>query len=239
MPSPTFSVVERAARLSERYGDLDGAALLRVMITREFPGAIALVSSFGAEAAVLLHLVAEIDRSVPVLFIDTGKLFDETLRYRAELVARLGLRDVRTLAPQPAALAAADRDGTLWQRDADRCCALRKVEPLARALAGFDAWITGRKRYQGGERAALPTIEAADGRIKINPLSTWSPEQIDAAFAAWDLPRHPLLALGYLSIGCAPCTGPVRDGADRRAGRWPGLAKTECGIHRPLASAAP
>lgn len=217
------------------YGALDGLALLRAMIEGEFPGRIALVSSFGAESAVLLDLVAQIDQATPVIFLDTGKLFPETLAYRDELVARFGLRDVRSVQPDPIELDRADPHGDLWRRDPERCCALRKVVPLERALFGFDAWITGRKRHHGGERRALETIEvdpAAPGRVKINPLARWSADQVGAYSRARNLPNHPLVASGYRSIGCEPCTAPVAAGDATRGGRWVGLAKTECGIHR-------
>jgi phosphoadenosine phosphosulfate reductase len=230
-PLPT---TDEQAALIGRYGHLSGEALLRPMIEREFRGRIALVSSFGAEAAVLLHMVASIDRGVPVLFIDTGKLFGETLRYRDALAARLGLADVRTLRPDPAHVARADGDGMLWHRDADGCCGLRKVAPLGAALHGFAAWISGRKRFHGGLRAGLPAVECLDGRLKLNPLATWTAPEIDAAFAARGLPPHPLAAEGYASVGCMPCTAPAAAGADRRAGRWAGSAKTECGIHLAL-----
>ena len=216
--------------IMRRYAHLDGAALLRPLIEREFPGRIALVSSFGAESAVLLHLVASIDRAVPVLFVDTGKLFGETLRYRDALTSRLGFHDVRSIGPDKVRIAAADPDGMLWQRDPDACCNLRKVEPLAEALEGFDAWISGPKHYQGGARAAIPALESAGSLLKVNPLVNWSKSQIEAAFVAHDLPRHPLEADGFLSIGCMPCTGRVAPGADPRSGRWAGTAKTECGI---------
>jgi phosphoadenosine phosphosulfate reductase len=183
---------------------------------------------------VLLAMVAEVDPGTPVLFLDTGKMFGETLRYRDRLVARLGLSDVRTIAPEPVSLAMSDADGMLWSEDPDACCALRKVAPLGRALAGFDAWVSGRKRYQGGQRAALPIFETgADGRIKINPLAGWSRSRVTAELLRRDLPRHPLEADGYLSIGCYTCTDRVRPGEDLRAGRWRGLAKNECGIHNP------
>jgi phosphoadenosine phosphosulfate reductase len=218
--------------LARRYGALDGVALLRSLIEREFPGRLAVVSSFGAESAVILAQVAEIDRDTPVVFLDTGKLFSETLRYRDRLVALLGLRNVRTIVPDRQRLAASDPQGMLWLNDPDACCALRKVEPLERALADFDGWVSGRKRYHGGERAALPTFEWDDrGRIKINPLAGWPKGRMEAEFAARDLPRHPLEEQGYLSIGCLTCTDRVRPGEDPRAGRWRDLSKSECGIH--------
>jgi phosphoadenosine phosphosulfate reductase len=206
---------------------------LRTAITETYPRRIALVSSFGTEAAVLLHLVASIDRATPVLFVDTLKLFPETLRYRDLLVARLGLRDVRTIRPDAALVTREDPAGDLWRRDPDRCCTLRKVEPLAQALAGFDAWINGRKRFQGGTRATLAAIEQADGRAKLNPMADWSVEDIDGYFAIHHLPRHVLEADGFTSVGCLPCSAPTLPGEDRRAGRWRGQDKTECGIHLP------
>lgn len=228
----------RLEDLVSRYGHLAGEALLRPLIEREFRGRIALVSSFGAEAALLLHMVAKIDPGLPILFLETGKHFAETLSYRDALVARLGLSDVRNLAPDPAALAARDPDGTLWQRAPDACCALRKVEPLAASLAPFGAWISGRKRFHGGTRADLPVLEAEGNRIKANPLAPWSAADIEAEFNARGLPRHPLMEKGYLSIGCAPCTAlPVR-ADDRRSGRWAELAKSECGIHESLNSSS-
>ena len=229
-----MSDIDRATRVQEltrRYGHLDGEALLQPFIEGEFPGRIALVSSFGSEAAVLLHMAAEIDRRLPVIFLDTGKLFGETLRYRDELVRRLNLTDLRIVKPEPADLATGDPDSLLSHRDPDACCALRKVVPLRRALAGFDAWISGRKRYHGALREFMPAIEASGEKIKINPLARWSRERIEAEFAARDLPHHPLEADGFLSIGCMPCTERVAPDSDRRAGRWAGREKTECGIH--------
>lgn len=206
--------------------------LLRSILLERFPGATALVSSFGAESAVLLHMVAAIDPTTPVIFLDTGKLFPETLRYRDRLVARLGFTDLRMAWPDPVRLARVDPVGTLWQHDPDLCCWQRKVEPLEAALIGFQAWISGRKRFHGGARHALDPIEtAADGRVKVNPLARWSEADVTAYFLCHDLPPHPLAALGYRSIGCAPCTRPVHPGEASRAGRWAGRSKTECGIH--------
>jgi phosphoadenosine phosphosulfate reductase len=232
------TLAQRVAELSATYQGLHREALLGPIITREFPGRIALVSSFGAESAVLLQMVAEIDRTLPVLFVDTGKLFGETLRYRDELVALLGLTDVRTVGPSASKVAERDPEGMLWQREADACCFFRKVEPLAQALKGFDAWITGRKRFQGGARATLPAIEGADGFVKINPLIGMNFAEIEAAFEAHHLPRHPLEAEGFLSVGCYTCSARVAPGADRRSGRWQGTDKTECGIHESMLSAA-
>lgn len=222
-----------AEAFARRVAGLNSRAVLQQAIARSFAGRIALVTSFGAESAVLLHLAAQVDPAVPVIFLDTGKLFGETLRYRDALARRLGLTDLRVVEPEPAALAEADPDGVLWSRDPDRCCNVRKVLPLRRALQGFDAWITGRKRYQGGLREALPLVEAQDGRVKINPLAHWSMQDIRDHFQRHDLPRHPLQADGYSSIGCMPCTQRAGDPTDVRAGRWSGRAKTECGIHLP------
>lgn len=222
---------DMVAELLRDYGHLDGIELLRPLIQDRFRGRIALVSSFGAEAAVLLRLVAEIDPGVPVVFVDTGKLFGETLRYRDKLVALLGLTDLRVVKPDEARLVRLDPEGTLWHGNPDMCCAVRKVEPLQRALSGFGAWISGRKRYQSGGRTNIPVIEFADGRAKINPIAPWSRERIEEAFRHYGLPPHPLEEDGFLSIGCMPCTDRVPPGQDVRAGRWAGSGKTECGIH--------
>ena len=224
---------ERAGTLLATYAGLDGGALLRPILTREFAGRIAVVSSFGTESALLLALVAEIDPSVPVLFLDTGKHFGETLRHRDRLVRQLGLQDVRAIKPDPGSLAEHDPQGVLWAADPDGCCRIRKVAPLQWAVSGFAAWITGRKRFQGGQRGELATIEASDDKVKINPLATWSRAAVEAALEARGLPRHPLEADGFLSIGCMPCTERVVPGADTRSGRWAGTGKVECGIHLP------
>lgn len=219
------------SQLQQDYGHLSGEELLKPVIRKAFPGRIALVSSFGAESAVLCHMVAQVDPETPVLFVDTNKLFAETLAYKEQLVERLGLTNTFTVRPTGEAEAMFDPDGALHQRNPDDCCDFRKTGPLERALRGYQAWITGRKRYHGGQRRALPALEMADWRIKINPLADWGPKDIDAYFRAHDLPRHPLVAQGFLSVGCIPCTTPVADGEDPRAGRWRGADKTECGIH--------
>lgn len=227
-----------AASLNAQMQGRQAEDILRIAIRDLFPGQIALVSSFGAESAVLLHLVAQADKATPVLFLDTGKLFDETLQYRDTLIARLGLADVRVLTPDPKLLAAQDDGGTLWFRDAEACCRIRKVEPLARGLKPFAAWINGRKRFQADTRQHIALVEADGSRLKFNPLADWGPAEIEAYFTRHDLPRHPLVGQGYPSIGCAPCTHPVATGEDARAGRWQGSEKTECGIHTAPVPAA-
>lgn len=193
---------------------------------------LALVSSFGAESVVLLHLVAQIAPDLPVLFVDTEMLFPETLAYQERLAKDLALTGIRRIRPDAGALAVTDPDSTLHRRDPDACCALRKTDTLEAALAGYGGWITGRKRFQAGTRQDLDIHETDEaGRIKINPLAFWDRDDIAAYIAAHDLPRHPLVARGYPSIGCAPCTTAVAPGEDDRAGRWRGLDKVECGIH--------
>jgi phosphoadenosine phosphosulfate reductase len=222
-------------RLSERYRGLTGEELLRPLIGYDFPGRIAVVSSFGTESAVLLRMVAAIDPALPILFINTGKLFAETLRYCDELASRLGLTNIRTLSPSKEALGARDPESALWRSDTRACCTLRKVEPLQRALAHYDAWITGRKRYQGGLRSALPVIEESGDRIKVNPLAEMTFEQIEADFETYGLPRHPLEKDDYQSVGCNTCSQRISTSStsDRRAGRLELDEHKECGIHLP------
>jgi phosphoadenosine phosphosulfate reductase len=197
-----------------------------------FPGRIALTSSFGAESAVLLHLVSRVAPHMPVLFLDTGKLFPETIAYRDALIRRLGLTAVRIVGPNPSKIQEADPTGYLWSVDPDQCCEIRKVEPLAQVLTEFSAWITGRKRFQGDSRTDLPVFERDGSQVKINPLATWSELDIENYLTEHDLPRHPLVARGYRSIGCTHCTSPTVPGENARAGRWRHKGKTECGIHR-------
>ena len=233
---PRFTEAD-AYRLNKLFSGTDTRDMLATVLREKMAGDLAIVSSFGAESAVLLHLVAEVDPSTPVLFLDTGKHFPETLAYRDLLAERLGLSGLRIIAPDAGELAKRDENGLRWSYDPDGCCEIRKVQPLARALEGFDASITGRKGFQSATRAGLPRFEIdrsdAQGRLKINPLADWTSEDIAAWFAAHDLPPHPLVAEGYPSIGCSPCTSRVGEGEDPRSGRWKGWDKTECGIHVP------
>ncbi len=228
---PDAATRDKAQFLDASYGGLPAKDVVALAVEELFPARIALVSSFGAESVVLLHILAEIDPHVPVLFLDTGRLFPETLEYRAKLTERLGLRDVRSIGPEEDRLAALDPLRALWMTNTDLCCRIRKVEPLARGLKGFDAWFTGRKRFQSRGRSSLRLFEADGQRIKVNPLADWSAADLTAYARERDLPPHPLVAKGYPSIGCVPCTDRVLPGEDARAGRWRGLDKIECGIH--------
>jgi phosphoadenosine phosphosulfate reductase len=221
------------AALNARFRHHGATAVLRAALREGVAGRIAMVSSFGAESIALLHLVAVAEPATPVLFLDTRLLFPETLAYQRDVARRLGLRDVRVLKTPQTRLHEADPYGALRFSDPDSCCALRKSEPLEAALAGFDGWITGRKRYQSAGRATLDFFELdpASGRIKVNPLAYWRAGDVRAYIEENRLPRHPLVAKGYPSIGCAPCTSRVADGESPRAGRWRGQDKDECGIH--------
>ena len=219
------------ARLNARFEGVGTQAMLEAVLKGKLLGAVAAVSSFGAESAVLLDLVAQVDPATPVLFLETGKMFVETLDYRDMLIEQLGLTGVRNITPDPAAIEAKDATGLRWSYDPDGCCEIRKVLPLARAMKEFDASITGRKAFQASTRSAIPRFELDGDRIKFNPLADWTKADLDAWFDARGLPRHPLEAEGYLSIGCAPCTSVVKAGEDPRAGRWRGWDKVECGIH--------
>jgi len=227
--APDTALAEKVEMLNARYRHHSATAVMQGAL--QDAGQIALVSSFGAESVVLLHMAAVIDPAVPVLFVDTELLFTETLVYQQEVSERLGLRNVQVIRAED--IAEKDPYGALRFSDTDACCHLRKTVPLQNALSGYDGWITGRKRFQSGSRAALDFFEVEDGtgRIKVNPLAHWAPEDVRAYMEENRLPRHPLVAQGYPSIGCAPCTSKVAEGEDPRAGRWRDQNKEECGIH--------
>ncbi|MFS0849897.1 phosphoadenylyl-sulfate reductase [Novosphingobium panipatense] len=234
--SPRFTEAD-AVRLNRLFRGTDTSEMLETLLKERMAGDVAIVSSFGAESAVLLHLLSRVDKGVPVLFLDTGKHFPETLAYRDRLVERLGLTNLVNLTPDATEITKKDENGLRWSWDPDGCCEIRKVKPLATALAGYDASFTGRKAFQAATRSSLPRFEIdtadAQGRLKINPLIDWSAERLAAYIAEHDLPPHPLVAEGYPSIGCMPCTSKVAPGEDPRSGRWKGWDKTECGIHVP------
>jgi phosphoadenosine phosphosulfate reductase len=222
---PPAAELDRALR-NASPADVIAAALRTVGRER-----LAVVSSFGTESAALLKTMADVDPAIPVIFLDTGWLFEETLAYRDSLITTLGLRDVRSIKPLEETLSREDPDRDLWFSDPDACCRIRKVEPLARALAPFGAWVNGRKRFQGGLRADIPVVEQDGAMLKFNPFANVTREQIEAIYALANLPPHPLAASGYLSVGCMPCTSRTSSDEDTRAGRWRGRPKTECGIH--------
>jgi phosphoadenosine phosphosulfate reductase len=223
--------VPRAEALDRALRDASPAEVIAAALNAVGREHLAVVSSFGTESAALLKVMADVDPAIPVVFLDTGWLFEETLAYRDTLIATLGLRDVRSIKPLEATLSREDADRELWFTDPDACCRIRKVEPLARALAPFRAWINGRKRFQGGLRADIPVVEEDGVRLKFNPFANVSRAQIEAIYTLAKLPPHPLAASGYLSVGCMPCTSRTSPDEDARAGRWRGRAKTECGIH--------
>ena len=231
--TPRFTESD-AIRLNNMFRGVETHEMLRVLLGEHMLGDVAVVSSFGAESAALLHLIASVDPAVPVLFLDTGKHFPETLAYRDLLAERLDLQDLRVLHPDPELLAKRDATDLRWSYDPDGCCEIRKVLPLERALLGFDATITGRKAFQSRTRGNLPRFEVEGDRLKFNPLADWTKDDIEAYFETHDLPRHPLVEQGYLSIGCATCNSLVKPGEDPRSGRWRGWDKTECGIHTPI-----
>lgn len=214
----------------ERYAGIEGRDLI-AQVARDYAGRVALLSSFGAESSVLLHMLSEVEPNVPVLFLDTGKLFDETIRYRDQLAREFGLTDLRIITPDEADLARTDPQGDLHGRDTDLCCHIRKTVPLARATEGFDVLISGRKRFHGAARSDLQFVSEQDGKLKVEPLAAFSAFDLSNYMQSHHLPPHPLKLRGYHSIGCAPCTVAGGSADDPRAGRWQGSEKTECGIH--------
>jgi phosphoadenosine phosphosulfate reductase len=224
----------RLDELQRRYAGSTAQSLIEAAVVHEFKGQSCVVSSFGSESVVLLHLLSQVDPTVPILFLNTGKLFGETLRYRDRLQDRLGLTDIRSLRPHPADEARLDPDGVLWSKNPDACCNFRKTLPLQRAIGGFSAELTGRKRFQTKARAGIAPVELNGGRFVFNPLADWSLQDLADHILKHDLPRHPLVADGFLSIGCMPCTDRVKPGDDYRSGRWSGQDKEECGIHENL-----
>lgn len=225
------SIAAAASRLDRTLEGASPAKIVEAALHTVGREQLAVVSSFGTESAALLKVVADVDPAIPVVFLDTGWLFSETLAYRDTLIATLGLRDVRSIQPLADDLARHDPDNELWFSDPDACCRIRKVEPLKRALSPFKAWINGRKRFQGGARAIIPVVEDDGARLKFNPLANVSAEDIAAIYALAKLPTHPLAASGFRSVGCMPCTSRATADEDSRAGRWRGRGKTECGIH--------
>lgn len=230
-PVTEAAVLHSAQALDHTLRDASPAQVIEAALNAVGRERLALVSSFGTESAALLKVMADVDPAIPVIFLDTGWLFEETLAYRDTLIATLGLRDVRSIKPLEEALSRQDPDRELWFSDPDACCRIRKVEPLARALKPFAAWINGRKRFQGGARAEIAVVEEDGEKLKFNPFANVSREEIETIYKLAKLPPHPLVASGYLSVGCMPCSSRAAAGEDARDSRWRGRAKTECGIH--------
>ena len=221
----------RVADMASAMADLPAEDVLAAAF-QTFGQKLALVSSFGADSIVLLHMAAQIDREFPVIFLDTRMLFYETLTYQTQVASSLGLKNVHRIEPDETVLRLSDAQGALHQNAPDDCCHIRKTLPLDMAMSGFEASVTGRKRYQTGARASMAVVDMDhEGRARFNPLASWVASDIQAYMERHDLPAHPLVASGFRSIGCAPCTTSVGEGEDPRAGRWRDQSKTECGIH--------
>ena len=223
-----------ARRLNGAWSDLTAVEMLRNTFTESaFIKNPVVVSSFGADSAVLLHLLSLVEKSAEVVFLDTGFHFDETLTYRRELTRALGLTKVRVARVDPLAAKRHDALGRLHRDQPDACCQLRKVNTLDRHLRMNDAWISGQRQAQASTRLELQCVEVdrLRGKLKINPLAQWSESEIATYKVVNNLLEHPLESEGFLSVGCAPCTSRVIAGEDSRAGRWRGSAKLECGLH--------
>ncbi|MBX9463000.1 MAG: phosphoadenylyl-sulfate reductase [Aquamicrobium sp.] len=219
------------SKLADRYIGPGNLLDLAGVLLDPAVGKLALVSSFGAESAVLIHLVLAVAPETDVVFVDTGKHFDETYDYVNVLTHSVPIRNLKVAKPDQRLLAVEDSDGDLYKSNPDSCCTIRKTFALQDLLVEYDGWLTGRKRFQSGSRTTLPYFERDGAHLKVNPLILWDPDTLEAYFLRHDLPRHPLVARGYPSIGCQPCTRAVAPGESQRAGRWSGVDKVECGIH--------
>lgn len=226
--SASLELAEKARKLNEAFSGMSTRQMLSRLLHGRVAGRVAVVSSFGAEAACLLSLVASKDPSTPIVFLDTRKHFSETLGYVDDLMDQLGLTTLVRARPSLPSLAADDPDGTLNQRDSDRCCYLRKTLPMVAVLGNFDCVLTGRKRFQTSDRATMDIVEVQESWLRVNPLHNWTHAEVRGYLNDHGILEHPLVSQGYPSIGCEPCTQPS---TDIRGGRWAGTDKTECGIH--------
>ena len=220
----------QAREASVRFADADPFTVLS-WAAGTFGSRFAVASSLAD--SVVLHMASRVEPGVRVLFLDTGYHFDETLLTRDAVRASYDVRLITVTPQQSVAEQDAAHGPQLHRRDPDACCRLRKVEPLRDALAPYLAWASGIRRDEASTRRDVMPVEwdARRGKVKVNPLALWSPAQVDAYAAKYDLLVNPLVEVGFASIGCAPCTRPVAPGEDPRAGRWNGTGKTECGLH--------
>jgi len=224
---------EQLVVFSDEFETQAPEAVLRWAIA-EFGPDVALATGFGAEGCVLIDMVARITKGARIFYLDTDLLFPETYALRDQLEARYGIRFERRATRLSLSAQAAALGERLWEREPDRCCHLRKVEPLREVLTGLRAWITAIRRDQTAARASAGIVERdlRFGLIKINPLAGWSSQDVWEYIRKYDVPYNLLYDHGYESIGCAPCTSPVQIGEDPREGRWRGSCKTECGLHK-------
>ncbi len=220
-------------KLNEQFERMQPAEIIRWAVDQFYPK-LAMTSSFGPESGVLLHLVSRVRPDVPVLFLETGYHFPETLEYKNALIKQFGLTRVRDLRADPARRQklVTDHAGVPYEKNPDLCCQVNKVEPLDAALNDYDAWMSGIRRNQTDFRKTVRILEYYEGdRYKISPLAVWTSRETWWYLKEHQIPQHPLYEKGYLSIGCWPCTRPIQAGDDERSGRWAGRAKKECGIH--------
>ncbi|HEY3197172.1 MAG TPA: phosphoadenylyl-sulfate reductase [Nitrospirales bacterium] len=227
-PSADLQLIQRNEELETQSPQ----EILRVALSAYFPN-IVLASSFGAEDVALIDMLSRINAAVPILYLDTDFLFTETYATRDALVKRYGIAPIQVkslLTPEQQAAQFGDK---LWERQPDECCNQRKVEPLARALKPYKAWITGIRREQSARRATAKIVEwdTQFELVKFNPLARWTNEDVWKYIKLYDVPYNPLHDQGYPSLGCTYCTRAVQPGEDSRAGRWAGFTKTECGLH--------
>jgi phosphoadenosine phosphosulfate reductase len=224
---------EELAVVSDEFETQSPEAVLRWAFD-EFGPDVALATGFGTEGCVLIDMVTRITKGARIFYLDTDLLFPETYALRDQLEARYSVRFERRATRLSLSAQAAALGERLWEREPDRCCQLRKVEPFREVLTGLRAWVTAIRRDQTAARASAGIVERDQrfGLIKINPLAGWSSQDVWEYIRKYDVPYNPLYNHGYESIGCAPCTSPVQIGEDPREGRWRGSCKTECGLHK-------
>ena len=218
--------------LNLRFQEQEANEILYESINKFFLKKIVYVCSFGAESAVILHLISNISKDFPIIFLNTGKLFDETLNYRNDLIKLFNLTNIIEIYPEKFDLTKHDANEVLWKADHNKCCEIRKVNPLKKALKPYTTWISGRKGYHSNERREKKVLEIVNSKFVLSPLINWSQNKITEYFESFNIPKHPLYKKGYLSIGCRNCTVTSSDSNNVRSGRWSNTKKTECGIHK-------